>query len=106
VAVEHEVSVARRREDFKAASMASASSFDLDMNLTRRNIDIFDCFEDAVLTDGQVQIVKQIDTFLKDTSQNVFLLNGYAGTGKTFVTKGITQYLDRIGRQYCKNQNR
>ncbi len=101
LAVEHEVSVARRREDFKAASMASASSFDLDMNLTRRNIDIFDCFEDVVLTDGQVQIVKQIDTFLKDTSQNVFLLNGYAGTGKTFVTKGITQYLDRIGRQFA-----
>ncbi|ASF14608.1 AAA family ATPase [Shewanella sp. FDAARGOS_354] len=99
--VEHEVSVARIREDFKVASMASASSFDLDMNLTRRNIDIFDCFEDVVLTDGQVQIVKQIDTFLKDTSQNVFLLNGYAGTGKTFVTKGITQYLDRIGRQFA-----
>lgn len=101
LAVEHEVSVERRREDFKTASMASASSFDLDMNLTRRNIDIFDCFEDVVLTDGQVQIVKQIDTFLKDTSQNVFLLNGYAGTGKTFVTKGITQYLDRIGRQFA-----
>ena len=88
------------REEFKHASISSASSFDLDMELTRRNIDIFDCFEDVTLTLGQEKIVKQVNDFLKDPSQNVFLLNGYAGTGKTFITKGITQYLEKIGRQF------
>ncbi|EIZ1214867.1 AAA family ATPase, partial [Escherichia coli] len=91
----------RTREEFKQASISSASSFDLDMEVTRRNIDIFDCFEGVSLTKGQNQIVKQINEFLTDTKQNVFLLNGYAGTGKTFITKGITQYLERIGREFA-----
>ena len=87
-------------EEFKQASISSASSFDLDMELTRRNIDIFDCFEGVTLTAGQEQTVGQIHSFLKDRNQNVFLLNGYAGTGKTFITKGITEYLERIGREF------
>ncbi|MDW3057867.1 AAA family ATPase [Vibrio sp. 1978] len=91
----------RTREEFKQASISSASSFDLDMEVTRRNIDIFDCFEGVSLTKGQNQIVKQINEFLTDTKQNVFLLNGYAGTGKTFITKGFTQYLERIGREFA-----
>ena len=91
----------RTREEFKQASISSASSFELDMGVTRRNIDIFDCFEGVSLTKGQNQIVKQINEFLTDTKQNVFLLNGYAGTGKTFITKGITQYLERIGREFA-----
>lgn len=70
------------------------------MEVTRRNIDIFDCFEGVSLTKGQNQIVKQVNEFLTDTKQNVFLLNGYAGTGKTFITKGITQYLEKIGREF------
>lgn len=88
------------REEFKQASMSSASSFDLDIELTRRNIDIFDCFDDVILTGCQKETVNQIDSFLKNRNQNVFLLNGYAGTGKTFITKGITQYLERIGREF------
>ena len=100
VASEQVASDYRLREEFKQASISSASSFELDMEVTRRNIDIFDCFEDVSLTTGQSQIVKQVNEFLNDTSQNVFLLNGYAGTGKTFITKGITQYLEQIGREF------
>jgi len=90
----------RLREEFKQASVNSASSFDLAIENTRRNIDIFECFEDVELTSGQNKIVEQINAFLKDSKQNVFLLNGYAGTGKTFITKGITRYLERIGREF------
>ena len=97
---EQAVSAYRLREEFKQASISSASSFDLDMEVTRRNIDILDCFDGVILTKGQNQIVKQINEFLTDTKQNVFLLNGYAGTGKTFITKGITQYLEKIGREF------
>jgi hypothetical protein len=97
---EQTVSAYRLREEFKQASISSASSFDLDMEVTRRNIDILDCFEGVILTKDQNQIVKQINEFLTDTKQNVFLLNGYAGTGKTFITKGITQYLEKIGREF------
>ncbi|TEW54723.1 DUF4145 domain-containing protein [Psychromonas sp. RZ22] len=100
VASQQAVSDYHAREAFKQASISSASSFELDMEVTRRNIDIFDCFEDVTLTTDQSKIVKQVNEFLNDTSQNVFLLNGYAGTGKTFITKGITQYLEQIGREF------
>ncbi|MCF5860163.1 AAA family ATPase [Aeromonas veronii] len=100
MASQQAVSNYQLREEFKQASMSSASSFDLDMELTRRNIDIFDCFEDVTLTSSQRKVVNQVNDFLKDPNQNVFLLNGYAGTGKTFITKGITQYLDKIGREF------
>ncbi|WP_102494264.1 AAA family ATPase [Vibrio breoganii] len=100
LATQEVVSDYRARENFKQASVSSASSFDLDMEVTRRNINIFECFEDVKLTAGQSKIVEQVDKFFNDGKQNVFLLNGYAGTGKTFITKGITQYLEKIGREF------
>ena len=30
----------------------------------------------------------------------MFLLKGYAGTGKTFITKGLTEYFRSIGRNF------
>ncbi|WP_244294486.1 ATP-dependent DNA helicase [Pseudomonas luteola] len=32
--------------------------------------------------------------------RKAFLLKGYAGTGKTFITKGLTEYFRAIGRNY------
>ena len=45
------------------------------------------------------QLVEEVNSFLSDKTTSVFLLKGYAGTGKTFITYGITQYLNAIGRQ-------
>ncbi|WP_418642385.1 AAA family ATPase [Vibrio chaetopteri] len=100
VATQEVVADYHLREAFKQASVSSASSFDLDIEVTRRNINIFECFEDMKLTNDQSKIVEQIGSFFNDQNQNVFLLNGYAGTGKTFITKGITQYLEKIGREF------
>ena len=86
-------------EAFKSASKESAQSFDLEMYETRRRVNILDCFGDTTLNEGQQQLVEEIDTFLSDKTTSVFLLKGYAGTGKTFITYGITQYLNAIGRQ-------
>lgn len=87
-------------ETFKEASKFAASSFDLQMNITRKNIDIFDSFQQHSLTESQTQLVKQLDHFLNKGKESVFLLKGYAGTGKTFITDGLTQYLTAIGRQF------
>lgn len=87
-------------EVFKQAGKAAASSFDLQMNITRKNIDIFDGFRQHSLTESQSQLVKQLDQFLNKSKEPVFLLKGYAGTGKTFITEGLTQYLTAIGRQF------
>jgi ATP-dependent exoDNAse (exonuclease V) alpha subunit len=45
-------------------------------------------------------LVDKLDSFLSNKEESVFLLKGYAGTGKTFITKGLTEYFRAIGRNY------
>ena len=66
----------------------------------KKRITIEEIFLDYQLTSGQTELVKSLETFLKDKTQNVFLLKGYAGTGKTFITKGLTEYFCAIGRNF------
>jgi len=44
------------------------------------------------LTQGQTTLIDELETFLADNS-TCFLLKGYAGTGKTFMMKGLTDFL-------------
>lgn len=88
------------RTKAQQASQSQAFGFVKEREVSRKDIDIFDCFDGTTLTSGQEVIVKQINDFLTDKTLNVFLLNGYAGTGKTFITKGITQYLEKIDRRF------
>jgi len=90
----------QKAEAFKHASSQSANSFDLAMEDTRRNIDVFDSYKEVQLTNDQRDGVVKLDSFLTDNDQNVFILNGYAGTGKTFITKGFAQHLEAIGRDF------
>ncbi len=90
----------QKAEAFKHASSQSANSFDLAMEDTRRNIDVFDSYKGVQLTNDQRDAIVKLDSFLTDNDQNVFILNGYAGTGKTFITKGFAQHLDAIGRGF------
>lgn len=89
-----------RLEDFKQASTQAAASFDLDIENTRQLISVHDAFAEYKLTDGQTELVDHLDKFLSSKDDNVFLLKGYAGTGKTFITKGLTEYFRAIGRNY------
>ena len=59
-------------------------------------------FQKYNLTNSQTELVNQLETFIDtpNSSQNVFLLKGYAGTGKTFITKGLTEYLKEIRRTF------
>lgn len=49
-------------------------------------------------TDDQVEFLKKFDLFLKDKNQHIFILNGYAGTGKTHIINTINEYLHFIQR--------
>lgn len=53
-----------------------------------------------VLTNGQQMLIEKLNDFLF-SNYNVFLLKGYAGTGKTFITKGVTEYLKILKRNFC-----
>ncbi len=45
------------------------------------------------LNTKQQQVFKQLKNFVKDPVVNTFILNGYAGTGKTFLIQKFAQYL-------------
>lgn len=53
-----------------------------------------DIFKGYALTNSQMNAIDNIDSFLNDTSERIFIMKGFGGTGKTFLTKGITDYLD------------
>jgi tRNA A37 threonylcarbamoyladenosine biosynthesis protein TsaE len=51
------------------------------------------------LNQGQKELVELLDKFLT-SDESCFLLKGYAGTGKTFLMKGLTDYLKSIKREF------
>jgi len=85
---------------FKESSSNAASSFDLAPENTRELIKLHDAFSEYSLTNGQMELVDDLASFLDSETDHVFLLKGYAGTGKTFITKGLTEYFRAIGRNY------
>lgn len=88
-------------EKFQMAGQKAIADLDIKHNVARQNIRISDVFAAYELTDDQTNLVKELDHFLHDGyKEKVFLLKGYAGTGKTFITKGLTEYFRSIGRNY------
>lgn len=86
--------------NFKNASTKASRTIDFKPANTRRLISIHDAFAEYDLTDGQAELVNRLERFLDGRTESVFLLKGYAGTGKTFITKGLTEYFRAIGRNY------
>lgn len=89
-----------RIDEFKYASTQVQRTIDFNAANTRQHLSIHDAFAGYTLTGGQAELVKQIERFLGSKTESVFLLKGYAGTGKTFITKGLTEYFRAIGRNY------
>lgn len=59
---------------------------------------LVDEFKGYALTADQQELVAQLEDFLNNDSEHVFLMKGYAGTGKTFILKGVVNYLKNVGR--------
>lgn len=85
---------------FKNSATQASRSIDFQAANTRRLISIHDAFAEYTLNGGQAELVNRLDQFLGNKAESVFLLKGYAGTGKTFITKGLTEYFRAIGRNY------
>jgi ATP-dependent exoDNAse (exonuclease V) alpha subunit len=62
-------------------------------------MNIFNYFRNINLTDDQRKALEQIQVFLKGNN-NVFVLQGYAGSGKTTIIKGLTEYLESVEKTY------
>lgn len=62
-------------------------------------MDIFTTFNNCQLTKGQEELLQKLNIFL-ESDAFCFLLKGYAGTGKTFMMKGLTDYLKEVNRPF------
>lgn len=60
---------------------------------------IFETFKGYRLTNGQQELLINLNEFLEDKT-SCFLLKGYAGTGKTFMMKGLTDFLKSVNRPF------
>lgn len=56
-------------------------------------------FSKYTLTSGQSSLIDELEKFLSDQTP-CFLLKGYAGTGKTFLMKGLTDFLLKSKRNF------
>lgn len=52
------------------------------------------------MTNSQENAVKEIGEFLDNASKKLYILQGFSGTGKTHTTKGLTDYLDKVEKNY------
>jgi ATP-dependent exoDNAse (exonuclease V) alpha subunit len=87
-------------DNFKSASVKAAKTIDFQTTNTQKLISIQGAFAEYTLNDGQTELIQKLGLFLSGNSENVFILKGYAGSGKTFITKGLTEYFRAIGRNY------
>jgi hypothetical protein len=65
----------------------------------RTGITLRDAFTEH-LTDDQNACLDALEAFLANHDQRIFLLKGYAGTGKTFLARGLTEYFAAQGRDF------
>lgn len=65
-----------------------------EMGFEKNSIDLISSFKNYELTDSQNYAINKLDKFLIVKEQKIFILKGYGGSGKTFITKGLTDYLD------------
>lgn len=59
-------------------------------------MNVFDHFQDINLTNDQREALAKIEAFLK-SANHVFILQGYAGTGKTTLINGLIKYIFNNG---------
>lgn len=90
----------QRQQQFALANQVVAQQIDLEMEITLQHLSLEDAFAEYQLNDDQKALVAELQAFFNDPTKQVFILKGYAGTGKTFITKGLTEYLRSIGRQF------
>lgn len=88
------------RRQFAESGGVTAQSIELEVEITQANLRLTEFFNEYQLTDDQSSLVQRLEIFLTSRNHTVFLLQGYAGTGKTFITKGLTEYLRIIGRLF------
>lgn len=87
-------------EKIKTNIKQQHSHFNVTASDWHHKIQLENAFTPYQLNQCQQDLIKLLKAFLTSNEENVFILRGYAGTGKTFMTKGLTEYFTSIGRNY------
>jgi ATP-dependent exoDNAse (exonuclease V) alpha subunit len=61
---------------------------------------IFNHFKHLNLSQGQETALTKLEAFLASPVQ-VFMLKGYAGSGKTTILKGLVEYLNAVEKDFA-----
>ena len=85
---------------FRELNMQIAEQMDLNDTEIVKRIGLEEIYAEYELTHQQTELVQELKHFLSDRGRHLFLLKGYAGTGKTFIIKGLTDYFDLTDRTY------
>ncbi len=85
---------------FKNSNNNVAEKMNINSDEINKRISLHEIFEEYSLTNSQISLIDKLNNFLNSKDINVFILKGYAGTGKTFITKGLTEYLSSVGKDY------
>lgn len=59
---------------------------------------VFSHFKGVNLNEDQTAALKALEFFLQDPHLQVFILKGYAGTGKTFLMQGVAKWLQALDK--------
>jgi hypothetical protein len=60
---------------------------------------IFSHFQQFNLTPDQKVAIQKIETFI-NSNKEIFMLKGYAGSGKTTILKGLVEYLNSLEKKF------
>jgi hypothetical protein len=61
---------------------------------------IFNHFQHLALTSDQEEALNKLESFLNNSTK-VFMLKGYAGSGKTTILKGLLEYLNSLEKDFA-----
>tara|TARA_R110000803_G_scaffold38574_1_gene83470 strand:- start:498 stop:1958 length:1461 start_codon:yes stop_codon:yes gene_type:complete len=57
-------------------------------------------FKGQSLTNDQQKLLTELEEFILTDLSSVFLLKGYAGTGKSYIMTGVTRYLKSLNKDF------
>lgn len=79
---------------------AALAKVDPEIRNLRTRMSVREAFAED-LNGDQSACADALEAFLNDPAQRIMLLKGDAGAGKTFMAKGLVEYLASQGRQYA-----
>ena len=63
-------------------------------------MNIFNHFQHLTLSNDQEMALSKLESFLESSNQ-IFMLKGYAGSGKTTILKGLTEFLKTTEKEFA-----